>query len=65
MKALIRSYVYWYAIDKEIKNLVKASKDCALVANPWPKTDKRGSSLHIDYAGPIKGTYNFIVVNSS
>ena len=32
--------------------------------NPWPKTDKPWLRLHIDYAGPIKRTYYFIVVDS-
>ena len=63
MKAFMRSYVYWYGVKKEIENLVKTCKICALAAkatpvkfNPWPKTDKPWSRLHVDYADPIKGT---------
>ena len=70
MKALMGSYVYWYGMDKGIENLVRTCKNCALPAkappvkfNPWPKTDKIWS-LHIDFAGLIKGTYYFIVVDS-
>ena len=44
MKALMKSYVYWYGMDKDIENLVKTCKNCALAAkappvkfNPWPK----------------------------
>ena len=66
MKALMQSYVYWLGMDKDIENMVKACKSCASVAiippikfNPWPKTDKPWSRLHIDYAGPIKGAYFF------
>ena len=47
MKALMQNYVYWPGMDKDIKNMVKSCKSCALVAkappikvNPWPKTDK-------------------------
>ena len=47
MKALMRSYVYWPGMDKDIENMAKSCKICALVAkappikfNPWPKTDK-------------------------
>ena len=70
MKALVWSYVYWPGIDKDIENMMKLCKSCSLVAkalpmkfNPWPNTDKP-SRLHIDYAGPIKGTYFFVIVNS-
>ena len=46
MKSLIRSYVYWPNMDKDIENAVKLCKGCAQVAespplksNPWPKMD--------------------------
>ena len=71
MKALMRSYVYWPSMDKDIENMVKSWKSCASVAkapsikfNSWPKTDKLWSCLHIDYTGPIKGTYFFLIVDS-
>ena len=64
MKALMQIYVYWSGMDKDIENMVKLCKSCTSVAkappikfNPWPKTDKPWSRLHIDCAGPIKGTY--------
>ena len=70
MKALVRSYVYWLGMDKDIENMVKLCKNCASVAkvppikfNGWPKTDKPGSHLDIDFAGPIKGTYFLVIVN--
>ena len=34
---------YWYGMDKEIENLVKTSKNCALAAKT--KTDKLWSRL--------------------
>ena len=68
--ALMQSYVYWPDMDKDIENMVKSCKSCVSVTkappikfNPWPKTDKPSSRLHIDYAGPIKGTY-FVIVDS-
>ena len=69
MKALMRSYVYWPGMDKNIENMVKSGKRCASVAkappikfNRWPKTDKPWSRLRIDNAGQIKGTYFFVIV---
>ena len=71
VKALMRSYVYEPGMDKDIENMMKSSKSCASVAkappikfNPWPKTDKPSCRLHIDYAGPIKGTSFFVIVDS-
>ena len=32
MKALMRSYVYWPGMDKDIENMVKSCKSCASVA---------------------------------
>ena len=71
INALMQSYVYWPGMDKDIENMVKSCKSCASVAkappikfNPWPKTDKPWSRLHIDYASPIKGTYFFVIVDS-
>ena len=71
MKSLMRCYVYWQGMDKQIENFVKACRGCQLAAkspsikiNPWPKTDMPWQRLHIDYAGPIKGFYYLIVVDS-
>ena len=68
IKRLIRSFVYWPNMDKDIENAVKLFKGCALAAEPlpikfntWPKTWSR---IHIDFAGPLEGFYNFIVVDS-
>ena len=71
IKALMRSYVYWPGMDKDIENMVKSCKSWASVAkelpikfNPWLKTDKPWLRLNIDYVGPIKGTYFFVIVDS-
>ena len=45
MKSLMQCYVYWPNMDKDIENIIKSCKGCALAANtppikysPWPKT---------------------------
>ena len=57
IKSLMRSYVYWTNMDRDIKNIVKAYKGCALVAkapsiklSPWPKTNLPWSRIHINFA---------------
>ena len=71
MKVLMQSYIYWPGMDKDNENMLKSCKSCASVAkaspikfNPWPKTDKPWSRLHIDYASLIKGPYFFVIVDS-
>ena len=68
MKALMQSYVYWLGIYNNIENMVKSGKSYASVVkvppikyNPRPKIDKQWSRVHIDYAGPIKGIYFFLI----
>lgn len=71
MKALMRSYIYWPKMDKDIEQIVKACRGCQLAAKappvkiiPWPKTDVPWTRLHIDYAGPMNGHHYLIVVDS-
>ena len=43
IKSLMRSYVNWPNMDKDIEKIVKSSKKCSLVAKAlpinWPTTD--------------------------
>ena len=71
IKSLMHSFVYWPNMDKDIKNMVKLCKGCALAVkvppiefNPRPKTDLPCSRIHIDFTGPLEGFYYFIVVDS-
>ena len=56
MKSLMRSYVYWRNMDKDIEENVKACRGCALAAkappiqfSPWPKANYPWSWIHVDY----------------
>ncbi|XP_062546621.1 uncharacterized protein K02A2.6-like [Armigeres subalbatus] len=72
MKAIARSYVYWPSLDKDIVDHVKSCRHCASTAKspsklapvPWPRSTKPWERVHIDYAGPITGSYYLIVVDS-
>ena len=55
MKSLMRSYVYWRNIDKDIEEKVKACRGCSLATKappiqfrPWPKADYPWSRIHMD-----------------
>ena len=71
MKSLMRLYVYWRNMDKDIEEKVKACRGYALAAkappiqfSPWPKADNPWSRIHGDYAGPLDGQYYLIVEDS-
>ena len=71
MKSLMRSYVYWRNMDKDIEEKVKPCRGRALAAkappiqfSPWPKADYLWSRIHVDYAGPLDGKYYLIVEDS-
>ena len=60
MKALVRSYMYWPGIDKDIERLVSDCATCQEHRNippstelhPWEWLVKPWSHLHADFAGP-------------
>jgi hypothetical protein len=71
MKSLMRSFVYWTNMDKDIEEKVRECRGCALAmkAPPtqfgsWPKPDRPWSRIHLDFAGPLDGFYYLIVVDS-
>ena len=71
MKSLMRSFIYWLGMDCYIKFLVENSRGCVLVEKSqpikfesWLKTDVPWKRLHIDFAGPVNGSYYFIIWNS-
>lgn len=71
-KSIARSYVWWPRIDSDIEELVKGCNGCLSVRPspqkaaliPWPSAGKTWSRIHIDYAGPMKSDYYFIVTDS-
>lgn len=71
-KSLARSYVWWPKLDFDIEQLIKGCESChKVLPNPerselisWEPTDSVWSRIHIDYAGPIKGFYFLIIVDS-
>ena len=63
--------MYWRRMDRDIESLVKSRKGCTLAVkvppihfSPWPETDFSWSRLHIDFAGPLNGSYYLIIVES-
>ena len=70
MKSFMRSYVFWPGMDSDVTDMVSKCKGYILAAKspptsqePWPKTDRSWSRIHIDFAGPIDKFY-YLVVDS-
>lgn len=71
-KSILRSYVWWPQIDKDIENLIKGCEACVMtLPNPpstqvinWTDTERPWSRVHIDFAGPINKIYFFIMIDS-
>ena len=58
-------------MDSDVTEIVSKCKGCILAAKspptsqePWPKTDRPWSRIHIDFAGPIDKFYYLVVVDS-
>ena len=70
MKALVRTYVYWPNMDKQLKELAHKCSNCQLAAkslrkttlSSWPISESPWSCLHIDLAGPISGQCFFFLL---
>ncbi|XP_062714269.1 uncharacterized protein K02A2.6-like [Aedes albopictus] len=58
-------------LDGAIEDYVRRCSHCATAAKapvkakpePWPKTEKPWTRIHIDYAGPVDGNYFLVVVD--
>lgn len=72
MKSFARLYVYWPKIDKEIEQLVNCCSKCAIAGKSptksllysWPKPSKPWERIHIDFAGPYKGSHFLVLIDA-
>ena len=72
MKQLARCHVWWYKIDEDIENICRSCKGCIqkraeppkTLLHPWEYPKRCWQRIHIDFAGPIKGLYYFVVCDS-
>lgn len=72
MKKIARNYVWWPRIDADIETMVKMCQSCAQNQNmppkahphPWIRSTAPWERLHMDYAGPFKGSMWLLVVDS-
>ena len=72
MKSLLRMYVWWPGITKDIENTVRNCTACQLhqstppVAplHPWSWPTRPWARLHLDYAGPFEGKMILILIDA-
>ena len=70
-KSLLRCYVYWPNMDRDIADMIESCNRCALAAKsptttckPWPNTDHPWQRIYADFAEPVDNMYYLIVVDS-
>ena len=72
MKSLVRSYVWWPGLDKDIEDLAKSCLACqshkhapaVAPLHPWTWPTSPWNRIHIDFAGPFQGKMFLIVVDA-
>ncbi|XP_029053297.1 uncharacterized protein K02A2.6-like [Osmia bicornis bicornis] len=72
MNSVARRYCWWPGIDSNLKRLAKDCKNCNLVradppkiqAQTWPPAERVFQRIHINYAGPFRGHYFFVLVDA-
>ena len=72
MKSLARMNVWWPGLDKDIEESVHSCNECQLnqsnppaaPLNPWSWPSRQWARIHLDYAGPIKGHYLLIMIDT-
>lgn len=72
MKALARSFIWWPGMDTEMEHLVKTCPVCqesrsappAAPLHPWEYPSQPWSRIHLDFAGPFKGSMYLVVVDA-
>lgn len=72
MKLLARSKFFWPGIDSDIEKAVKRCDNCASNAKspikcelqPWPKPGAPWKRIHVDFAGPVDGSFFLVIVDA-
>lgn len=72
MKQLARQYVYWPKMGQDIERFVRECQKCAInqkmpikqLPEPWTIPSQAMERVHLDYAGPINGSYLLIMVDA-
>ncbi len=72
MKQLARNYVWWPKMDADIEFMVKRCAVCQAnqrmpvksMPHPWVRSQNPWERIHLDYAGPFKGSMWLLVIDS-
>ncbi|XP_043227190.1 uncharacterized protein K02A2.6-like [Amphibalanus amphitrite] len=72
MKQLARRFVWWPGLDAELEALARGCQACVskraeppqATRHPWEPTDGPWQRVHADFAGPLKGTWFLVMVDS-
>lgn len=70
-KSFARQFVWWPSLNVDIHQLLENCRSCSQfrsspprTSSPWPETKHVFERIHLDFAGPIRGRYLLILVDS-
>ena len=71
-KSLARSYIWWDNLNRDIEEMCRQCEACAkygasmpkVVDHPWVKPTGPWQRVHLDYAGPFKGSFWLILYDA-
>ena len=72
MKQLARSYFWWPGLDRDIEEVSRSCSVCLATRvspkkaplHPWDWPEKPWVRVHVDYAGPVNGTYFLVLTDA-
>ena len=72
MKAIVRSYMWWPGLDRDLEDLAKACVECKSTKKapptaplqPWSWPSRPWQRVHLDFAGPFQGAMFLIAVDA-
>lgn len=71
-KQLARSYFWWPGLVDDIEELSRSCSVCLATRvspknaplHPWDWSEKPWVRIHVDYAGPVNGTYFLVLTDA-
>ncbi|XP_011859929.1 PREDICTED: uncharacterized protein K02A2.6-like [Vollenhovia emeryi] len=72
IKSIARRYCWWPGIDHDLETVVRNCASCNAVrkeptkveGQSWEEAERPFQRVHIDFAGPFKGQYFFVLVDA-
>lgn len=72
IKSIARRYCWWPGINHDLETIIRECANCNVVRNDpktvtettWEGTERPFQRVHVDFAGPFRGYYFFVLVDA-